>query len=153
MANKMNGRHFTLLASLFDGFRTLKKYGSFQSLGMSYEQVWEKYQKAVMEDLEDGNEEMTDADIAVRKICMRILESSCRTNEGVDKWILPPDAAEKEGREDIMKIAQTLENDVRQLLDPVSSEQHQMAPLRKLRAIFQWITGIRRRLGLKNAHD
>jgi hypothetical protein len=134
-----------LMANIFDGVRSLKRYGKWQPVGMSYEQVWDKYQKAVMEDWEvDGiDEELTDEDIAIRSICMRILEASTRTNERVDRWTLPPDASEREEREDLTKIAQTLENDVRKLLNPVSSTEHLPSPLRGFTRVFRWLAQFR----------
>lgn len=133
-----------LMANLFDGFRSLKRYGRWQPVGMSYEQVWDKYQKAVMEDWEeDGIEELTDEDIAIRSICMRILEASTRTNERVDRWTLPRDTPEREDSEDLMKIAQTLENDVRKLLHPVSSREHLPSHFRGFQKVFRWLAKIR----------
>ena len=115
-----------ILAALFDGFRTLRRYGKFQPVGMSYHQVWAKYEAQVLEDLEDAGGEddqaLIDAKVAVRKICLRILESSCRTNSSVDKWVLPSYQSEEKDIQELMKIAQTLEDDVRKLLHPVSAE-------------------------------
>lgn len=106
-----------ILASLFDGFRTLKKYGRFQIRGMSYQQLWEKYQKAVVEDFHlESYEDPTDNELAVRQICLKILESSCRTNKNVDRWILRKSVDGVE-REDLLQIAKTLEEDVRKLLN------------------------------------
>jgi hypothetical protein len=115
-----------ILAALFDGFRTLRRYGRFQPVGMSYHQVWAKYEAQVLEDLEEAgmeeDQELIDAKVAVRKICLRILESSCRTNSNVDKWVLPSNPPEEKDSEELLKIAQTLENDVRKLLHPVAAE-------------------------------
>eukprot|EP00934_Nitzschia_sp_Nitz4_P008408 Nitzschia sp. Nitz4//scaffold263_size26989//23870//25075//NITZ4_008228-RA/size26989-processed-gene-0.26-mRNA-1//-1//CDS//3329544778//8398//frame0 len=105
-----------LMASLFDGFRMLRKYGRFQIRGMSYEQLWEKYQSEVYEDLKeaDPNEPWTDQERTVRNICWKILESSCRTNKKVDRWILWNRRVVK--RQELLQIAETLEDDVRDLL-------------------------------------
>ncbi len=135
-----------VMANLFDGFRTLKRYGRFQPVGMSYEQVWQKYQKAVLENLqEDGVDDVTDADIAIRHICMRILESSCRTNEGVDRWILPPDDTAREERDDLMKITQRLEEDVKNLLHPISSRELNGLSKGQFRFALRWLVRARRR--------
>jgi hypothetical protein len=133
------------MANLFDGVRSLKRYGRWQPVGMSYEQVWDKYQKAVMEDWEeDGMDgELSDEDIAIRSICMKILEASTRTNERVDRWTLPPDASEREEREDLTKIAQTLENDVRKLLHPTSVSPTD-SPLRGFKNVLRWLAKFRR---------
>ena len=137
-----------ILAALFDGFRTLRQYGKFQPVGMSYHQVWAKYEAQVLEDLgEAGAEEdqaLIDATVAVRKICLRILESSCRTNSSVDKWVLPPNASEEKDSQELLKISQTLEDDVRKLLHPVSTEDDcTPSTLAALRALGQWIPRMR----------
>lgn len=138
-----------LMANLFDGIRTFKRYGRFQPVGMSYEQVWEKYQKAVLEQHhleEDGLDEFADTDMTIRHICMRILESSCRTNEGVDRWILPPDDSAREERDDLMKIAKTLEEDVRNLLYPISPQKRRLVlPKGKFWFALRWLVQVRRR--------
>lgn len=143
-----------IMAALFDGFRTLKRYGKFQPVGMSYNQVWAKYEAQVLEDLEDtaaeDHQELIDANVAVRKICLRILESSCRTNSNVDKWVLPTDPSEQKDSEELLKIAQTLENDVRKLLDPLSDESNQKpSPLEKLRSLWRWL--IQKRVNINEA--
>jgi len=97
-----------VFCQLFDGMRQFKKYGKFQPCGMSYDQVWEKYHSQLRTE-----EDLTEQDVTA-KICLKILERSCVTNEGVDKWVLPPDDPEQ--REDLVKITETLENDVRKLL-------------------------------------
>lgn len=84
---------------------------------MSYQQLWEKYQKAVVEDFHlESYEDPTDNELAVRQICLKILESSCRTNKNVDRWILRKSVDGVE-REDLLQIAKTLEEDVRKLLN------------------------------------
>jgi len=136
-----------ILAALFDGFRTLRRYGRFQPVGMSYHQVWAKYEAQVLEDLEEAgiedNQELIDANVAVRKICLRILESSCRTNTNVDKWVLPSNPTEDKDNEELMKISQTLENDVRKLLHPISVQDkpsRTLSPLVALNALWRLLT-------------
>jgi hypothetical protein len=112
-------------ASLFDGFRQWKQYGKFQTNGMSYDQVWDKYHKLIMEEKEDdfaangGGDDsyyLTPEDVTA-KICLKILERSCVSNEHVDRWVLPPE--DQGERADLQSIAQTLESDVRKLLVPM----------------------------------
>jgi hypothetical protein len=104
-------------ASLFDGFRQWKRYGKFQTTGMSYDQVWDKYHKVIMEEESDGVDSYLTEEDVTAKICLKILERSCVSNEHVDRWVLP---REDQGeREDLQSIAQTLESDVRKLLDPM----------------------------------
>lgn len=157
-----------IMANLYDGFRTLKRYGRFQPVGMSYEQVWEKYQKAVLENLENdraddedndvnnSDDDFIDTDRAIRHICMKILESSCRTNEAVDRWVLASkeDAAARGQRDDLMRIAQTLEEDVKKLLQPVSSSSKKKrrsseSTPRQVRSALRWILQLKRRFRRK----
>lgn len=138
-----------LLANWYDGFRSFKRYGRFQTEGMSYDQVFDKYyRRSTLERSssmsqnvteEKGRtwsgrrknrnrnsnrytDEWTEEDI-VAQTCMKILESACRTNPLVDRMTLSEKNCrvkgnEKKSREDLEKIAQTLEDDVRKLLDP-----------------------------------
>jgi hypothetical protein len=116
---------------LYDGFRQLKRYGRFQPNGMSYDQVWDKYRSLTYMEKKrqswgtksEDHKGWTEEEIVART-CMKILESSCRTNPRIDRMTL-----EKRGtggknvipdRDDLLKIAQTLEEDVRRLLDPYS---------------------------------
>jgi hypothetical protein len=108
-----------VLANLFDGYRQWKTYGKFQTAGMSYDQVWEKYQNMIREELRtDVAEDLTEQDVTA-KICLKILERSCETNERIDRWVLPPDS--DENQHDLTSITEKLETDVRKLLHPVTS--------------------------------
>jgi len=133
-----------LLANWYDGFRALKRYGRFQTEGMSYDQVFDKYYRrsalerslSMSRNRTDGRghawtrsqrirnrdtDEWNEEDI-VTQTCMKILESACRTNPLVDRMTLSKNHRisnnERKSRGDLEKIAQTLEDDVRKLLDP-----------------------------------
>eukprot|EP00535_Pseudo-nitzschia_heimii_P001702 CAMPEP_0197187680 /NCGR_PEP_ID=MMETSP1423-20130617/16333_1 /TAXON_ID=476441 /ORGANISM="Pseudo-nitzschia heimii, Strain UNC1101" /LENGTH=363 /DNA_ID=CAMNT_0042639323 /DNA_START=40 /DNA_END=1131 /DNA_ORIENTATION=+ len=137
-----------LLAKWYDGFRALKRYGRFQIEGMTYDQVFDKYyRRSTMERalsispnrteereharrrfLKTRNRDTggwTEEDI-VAQTCMKILESACRTNPLIDRMTLSEEGLRNRrssdkgrmNREDLEKIAQTLEDDVRKLLDP-----------------------------------
>jgi hypothetical protein len=104
-------------AQLFDGFRQLQKYGKFQPCGMSYDQIWEKYYEQVVQEKEEAADDEVTA-----KICQRIIEKSCTTNEGVDKWCLESNGANcpRQDETDYLQwMEEQLEEDVRNLLlDP-----------------------------------
>lgn len=142
-----------LLANWYDGFRALKRYGRFQTEGMSYDQVFDKYyQRSTLErslslspkrtnekeparsrnkNTRDGgvdSGEWTEEDI-VTQTYKKILESACRTNPLIDRMTLSEKRKQNRRtsnnknnsvseREDLEKIAQTLEDGVRKLLDP-----------------------------------
>jgi hypothetical protein len=108
-------------ACMYDGFRQWKKYGKFQTCGMSYDQIWLKYQKLILEETSSVGD-LTEDDYTA-KICLKILEKSCVTNERIDQWVLPPDTPEQ--RHDLQQIAQTLEHDVRKLLNNNKSIIHE----------------------------
>lgn len=127
-----------IAAGAYDGFRQLQRYGKFQPSGMSYDQVWDKYRRQTY--LEKGNGD--DSSIATRqslpssawseeelvaRTCMKIIESSCRTNPRIDQLALRGGQTQsssnaKLGRADMKKIAKTLEDDVRRLLAPYSQQ-------------------------------
>ena len=170
------------LANFYDGYRQYKKYGRFQIEGMSYDQVWDKYyQRSTLErntrkqkksntrtqhndddeddDYDEYDDGWTEQDI-VAQTCMKILESSCRTNPLIDQLTLQKRGRRKqnkrngkrrririssrkihnmndnsdeeecdlmedeEERENLEKIALTLEEDVRKLLDPYNSNNY-----------------------------
>lgn len=91
---------------------------------MSYEQVWEKYRTAVIAEIEDElstSEEINEDDSITAKICLKIMERSCSTNEGVDKWILSDTYEADDQHEIIHAISEQLARDVRELLSHSSS--------------------------------
>jgi hypothetical protein len=128
-----------IAACMYDGLRQLKRYGKFQPSGMSYDQVWDKYRRLTYMEIPRrprqrrqprGDDEIerggwTEEEIIART-CMKILESSCRTNPRIDQITFQA-GRHREGdnndREDMMKIAKTLEEDVRRLLDPYTNER------------------------------
>ena len=76
------GRVFSMA---YDGFRSLRDYGRWNSDGLSWEQVWDKYEQQIIDefDFEDHED-----DELTKQICLRILERSCRTNAALDKLLL-----------------------------------------------------------------
>jgi hypothetical protein len=84
-----------VMAMIYDGYRSWRSWGTWSVEGMSWEQVWNKYETQILEeymednqghvDLEELQEEIT------ARICVRILERSCITNEQVDKLFLKED--------------------------------------------------------------
>lgn len=116
-----------MAAVFFDGFRQLKRYGKFQTYGMSYQQVWEKYHQHILDESDTSGEhhDLTEEDVTA-KICLKILERSCVSNEHVDRWVFNEDAPKVEDCKHLQTIVQTLESDVRRLLDPVIACQQEL---------------------------
>ena len=82
-----------IFAITFDGFRSLWGYGQWNVRGLTWEQIWEKYELQITnEAVEHFNEEEL-----TRQICLRILERSCKTNQSVDK-VLYPKKKKKNGK-------------------------------------------------------
>jgi len=117
------GRIFSMA---YDGFRSWRNHGKWNAEGMTWDQVWEKYERQIVDELADAD---ADADELSRQICLRILERSCRTNPKVDKIFLGDPVEEKKERKiskadilkrkrqmDIAAIAAKLERDVHELL-------------------------------------
>lgn len=121
-------------ATLYDGIRQFQRYGKFQCHGMTYDQVWEKYHKVIMDDTDNHlYDDLTEQDVTA-KICLKILERSCSTNENIDRWVLPAD--DETQRDDLSRIADTLEMDVRRLLDAYGEDEPQKTlSLRKYRTL------------------
>jgi hypothetical protein len=160
-------------AQLFDGFRQWKRYGKFQTAGMSYDQVWEKYHKVIMDDCaassssssdENGNHQpchdcdcagLTEQDVTA-KICLKILEGSCSTNENVDRWVLPQDNNGVLEKQDLQHITKKLETDVRKLLLPVALAPPQETPraltIQQYKLLKMVARARRRRSGYRVAH-
>lgn len=117
------------LASMaYDGFRSWRRWGTWSVEGMSWEQIWNKYETQILEeymednsdvDLDELQEEIT------AQICLRILERSCITNETVDKMFLNSERNEskdtrrnrrRNAERDLEKIKIKLERDMKELL-------------------------------------
>ncbi|KAL3792977.1 hypothetical protein HJC23_010990 [Cyclotella cryptica] len=92
---------------VYDGWRQWRRYGKWAFDGMSWEQIWDKYESQILRETVgevwlDGDEgsgdgsgamqslqlgELNDEELTT-KICMRILERSVVTNEAIDKLFL-----------------------------------------------------------------
>lgn len=116
-------------AMAYDGFRSWRQWGQWSASGMSWEQVWDKYESQI---LEEYMEENTHVDIdelqeeITAQICLRILERSCITNEAVDKMFLDDEFSTSEGKvnkrrrnanRDLVKIKSKLDKDMQDLLE------------------------------------
>lgn len=112
-------------AMVYDGFRSWRTWGTWSVEGMSWEQVWNKYETQILEeymedhahvDIDDLQEEIT------AQICLRILERSCITNEAVDKMFLEESenkprarTCKRNAERDLARIKIKLERDIEEL--------------------------------------
>jgi hypothetical protein len=127
---KIPGRVFS---NLLDGWRQFRKYGSFDMTGMSYQQIWDKYADLVLSETED-----IDPDDVTTKVCLKILERSCKSNETVDRLFLGKNSKKSDWKE-LQKIHDELDRDVKLLLQHSTevSDNHrrEAAKFKALRAI------------------
>lgn len=120
-------------AMIYDGYRSWRSWGTWSVEGMSWEQVWNKYETQILEEYMDDNNGHIDLDELqdeiTARICVRILERSCITNEHVDKMFLKDkDDAKgnsntmsrsqkrrRKAERDLLRIKDRLERDVQEL--------------------------------------
>ena len=58
-------------AAAFDGYRQWRRYGKFQPLGMTYPQVWDKYETMILQEMgRDQYNDLTVEDVTA-KICLK----------------------------------------------------------------------------------
>lgn len=107
-------------ATVFDGFRQWIKYGKFQAHGMTYDQLWQKYAEKIIHETENPEQD----------ICLKIIERSCISNEGVDSLVLSGSNSNSNSRKKkersvssqqqklVEQIHAQLEQDMYQLLLP-----------------------------------
>ena len=91
-----------VMAMIYDGYRSWRSWGTWSVEGMSWEQVWNKYETQILEEYMEDNQghvnlEELQEEITAR-ICVRILERSCITNEHVDKMFLKKDGEDASSR-------------------------------------------------------
>lgn len=135
-----------LAAAAFDGFRQWRTYGSFDCTGMSYDQVWNKYATLVSKETKgaspsastttasnaeqesdtERSTSMDDTSSITTKICLKIIERSCQSNEMIDKMVMRSDdeyttRQRKRDWEQLQAVSAQLERDVRLLLQQVPS--------------------------------
>jgi len=91
-----------VVAMLYDGFRSWREWGTWNFEGMSWEQIWYKYESQILEEMvrEDGLDEDyllldRETEELTAQICLRILERSCITNERINQLLISGEDDEK----------------------------------------------------------
>ena len=92
-----------VLAYVFDGFRHLKEFGTWSWEGMSWEEVWLKYENEIKTELSDYNPAIRKEGLT-QEICKRILERSCATNAQIDQLLLLRDGPVSVGEQLVMEL-------------------------------------------------
>jgi len=114
-----------VLAVVYDGIRHLRKYGKWSSDGLSWDQIWEKYEKQIQEEIQHTNPSLKLQELT-SQVCLRILDRSCRTNELVDRIVMSggnKKEALKNGRKksvialEVLAIANKFDREIHELLE------------------------------------
>jgi len=91
-----------VVAMMYDGFRSWREWGTWNFEGMSWEQIWYKYERQILEEMvrEDGLDENylnleRETEELTAQICLRILERSCITNERINELLISGKEDEK----------------------------------------------------------
>lgn len=134
-----------VFAQTLDGVRAYKKFGKFQTTGMTYPQIWSKYERIIMDEIED--EDDVDDDAVTAQICLKILERSCQTNSQVDNFFLKntegsgaSNALMQEQMQDLSTVIDQLEREVKDLLEPVvkkTENERQTSRMKTLRLLVR----------------
>eukprot|EP00752_Nemacystus_decipiens_P001526 g1496.t1 len=65
-----------VVAHLYDGLRHLKEFGTFRVTGMTWEELWDKYERKIL-----SEDPTLEGEALKTSVCLRILEKSCSTSE------------------------------------------------------------------------
>lgn len=65
-----------VVAHLYDGLRHLKEFGTFRVTGMTWEELWDKYERKLL-----SEDPTLEGEALKTSVCLRILEKSCSTSE------------------------------------------------------------------------
>lgn len=113
-------------AVAIDGFRHLKNYGNWRSMGMTWDELWNKYERQILEEdlsAKCASDMCTlDDDDVTSQVCLRILERSCHTNRAIDELVLGANSKEtgksrNEIGQEVLAIAIELDNEINNLLN------------------------------------
>jgi len=147
---------------LYDGYRSWRRYGRWKSSGMTWEQVWNKYEDQVlreaMEELEVGGgggeeadvflgrknsndrtttgttrDEFLDDEELTARICLRILERSVVTNDAIDRLFLERLADKDDDIEGGAVAASSAAETVESTKDPMREESRTRQRRRRAR--------------------
>ncbi len=68
-----------VVAHLYDGLRHLKEFGTFRVTGMTWEELWDKYERKIL-----AEDPSLEGEALKTSVCLRILEKSCSTSEVIN---------------------------------------------------------------------
>mmetsp|Transcript_22049 Transcript_22049/g.33078 ORF Transcript_22049/g.33078 Transcript_22049/m.33078 type:complete len:401 (-) Transcript_22049:241-1443(-) len=112
-----------IFAMAFDGIRHFKTYGKWSSKGMSWDEIWEKYELEIQEEIMSmhGLDPTLKVEDLTREVCLRILEKSCKTNDAIDKMFLKEDvqttvSSTEVENDEIFLMAQQFDREITELI-------------------------------------
>jgi len=115
-----------MFAMAFDGFRHWKAYGNWSTKGMTWDEVWEKYEREVISNMNASREQQSltashlsdvNEEDLTRRICLRILERSCKTNPIIDQMFLKSSEGEENSSDDVVLVAQQFDQEIHDLIE------------------------------------
>ena len=112
-----------VVAMVYDGFRSWRDWGTWNVEGMSWEQIWYKYEAQILDEMyeEGGTQRYQEHEFQeeiVAQICLRILERSCITSKLFDGVLLQGDK-----NVSIMKNKKIPRKSIRKRKKMISAEQ------------------------------
>lgn len=115
-----------MFAMAFDGFRHWKAYGNWSTKGMTWDEVWEKYEREVISNMKASREQQSltashlsdvNEEDLTRRIYLRILERSCKTNPTIDQMFLKSSEGEENSSDDVVLVAQQIDQEIHDLIE------------------------------------
>jgi len=116
-----------IAAVAYDGFRHLWKYGVWSSKGLTWFELWDKYEAQIKEEVAEIDPSVREEDLT-SKVCLRILERSCVTNSGIDCLLLSDSFVEDE----LARLDKEVEDILQEIQGPMSIYALKFKFLRKI---------------------
>lgn len=120
-----------MMAVIYDGLRHWRKYGKWSSDGLSWEQLWEKYESQIIREHQQAHS----TQFVNTQVSLRILESSCKTSRVVDRIVLRDVNSKKRKSTvamEVLAVANQLDREIHELLE----QQKQQSLPSRARQIF-----------------
>lgn len=120
-----------VMAVIYDGLRHWRKYGKWSSDGLSWDQLWEKYESQIIQEHQQAH----CTQFVKTQVSLRILESSCKTSKVVDRIVLRDVNSKKRKSNiamEVLAVANQLDREIHELLE----QQKQQSLPSRARQIF-----------------
>eukprot|EP01083_Nonionella_stella_P086546 240499_1 len=120
-------------SKLYDSIRSLKKWGTWSTTGMTYQQAWNKYEKEVLKEIELNGKHPTSIEPfeVQNMIHLKILNSSCRTNKMMDEKCL---------KNDVNKVGAKKRKNIRSDLEMKRIQEKVLNEAQEYRALMRYVS-------------